>query len=405
MKDEPFEKPSADTAAGPHPHLKVLVIMPLAEQRGGSEVALLQLFQSGKELGVTWSVIFLENGPMVAQAAAYGVEARVIAAGRLREPHRVAATIIRIARILSREKFDLVLGWMAKSHLYGGPAAILARVPAIWFQLGSPDPRNWMDRVANGIRARGILTCSQAMASAQAVLNSRTPVLAVHLGVEVSRFDPGAMPPVEEVRRRLGLPVGVPIVGIVGRLQRWKGIHVLIEAMPTILREFPDARCVVVGGVHDLEPDYPAFLDQRIDALDLKQVVAMVGLQRNIPEWIQAMDVFVHASDHEPFGLVVIEGMAMGKPVIAGSGAGPAEIITPGIDGFLTPFGDAGALAEAVLRYLRNPALGRSIGDAARRRALDFSVERYTQKLVAAIRDLLGNHPASPPPSATPVPP
>lgn len=215
----------------------------------------------------------------------------------------------------------------------------------------------------------------------------------MHLGVEVSRFDPERVAAKDDARRELGLPLAVPIVGIVGRLQTWKGIHVLINAMPAILQEFPAARCVVVGGVHDLEPDYPAFLQQRIDALNLSNVVTMAGLQRNIPEWISAMDVFVHASDNEPFGLVVIEGMAMAKPIVAGSGFGPAEIITPGVDGFLTPFGDSAALADAVLRYLRDPATGRSMGQAARRRALDFSVERYAENLVSAIRELLGPTP------------
>ncbi len=373
--------------------LKVLIIMPLAEQRGGSEVALLQLLKSGQGLGVRWSVIFLEDGPMVADAAACGVQSRVVPAGRLRQPHHMLAAVLKIARILSREKFDLVFSWMTKAHLYGGPAGMLARVPAMWFQLGLPDPRGWLDRCATAIPARGILACSHATAAAQTALNPARQVRAVHLGVEVSRFDPERVAAKDDARRELGLPLAVPIVGIVGRLQTWKGIHVLINAMPAILQEFPAARCVVVGGVHDLEPDYPAFLQQRIDALNLSNVVTMAGLQRNIPEWISAMDVFVHASDNEPFGLVVIEGMAMAKPIVAGSGFGPAEIITPGVDGFLTPFGDSAALADAVLRYLRDPATGRSMGQAARRRALDFSVERYAENLVSAIRELLGPTP------------
>jgi glycosyltransferase involved in cell wall biosynthesis len=371
--------------------LRVLIVMPLGEQRGGAEMALLHLLQAGRGLGVTWSVVFLEDGPMVAQVLASDVEARVVPAGRIRQPHLAVAAVLRIARIVARERFDLVFGWMTKSHLYGGPAALLARVPAMWFQLGLPDGRGWMDRVATAIPARGILACSRATAAAQMALKPARCVRTVHLGVEILRFDPEALPAVEDARRHLGLPVAVPIVGIVGRLQRWKGIHVLVDAMPAILREFPDAHCVVVGGVHKLEPTYPAFLDQRINELGLKGFVTLAGMQANVPEWMQAMDVIVHASNHEPFGLVVIEAMAMGKPVVAGSGSGPAEIITPGTDGFLTPFGDSAALADAVLQYLRDPTLSRSMGEAARRRAVEFSVERYAENLVAALRDLLGH--------------
>ena len=95
-------------------------------------------------------------------------------------------------------------------------------------------------------------------------------------------------------------------------MQRWKGIHVLIEAMPIILKAHPDAHCVVVGGRHALEPDYPEFVQAKIGDLGLEAQVTLVGLQHNVPEWMQAMDVIVHASDHEPFGIVVIEAMALG---------------------------------------------------------------------------------------------
>ena len=85
------------------------------------------------------------------------------------------------------------------------------------------------------------------------------------------------------------------------------------------------------------------------------------------------MDIIVHASDREPFGIVVIEAMALGKPVVAGAAGGPAEVITPGVDGLLAPFGDAPALAQALLRYLDDPALAARCAQGAALRARDFS--------------------------------
>ncbi len=81
----------------------------------------------------------------------------------------------------------------------------------------------------------------------------------------------------------------------------------------------------------------------------------MAGAQTNIPEWMQAMDVMVHASDREPFGIVVLEAMALGKPLVAGAEGGPREIITEGVNGLLTPYDDAPALAQAIARYLNDP--------------------------------------------------
>ena len=347
---------------------------------------LLHLIQHGRGAGVDWLVIFLEDGPMVEQVRALGAEVRVIVSGRLREIFRYAATVRCLAALMRREQVSLVLGWMNQGQLYGSPAARLAGVTAVWYQLGIPLVPGWGDRMATRLPAAGILTCSRAGAAAQAAIAPSRPLRVVYPGVELDRFDPSSLPAPADMRRILGMPVSGPLIGIVGRLQHWKGMHVLIAAMPEILATHPDAHCVVVGGPHAPEPEYPASLTAQISTLGLEAKVTMVGLQPNVPEWMQAMDVIVHASDHEPFGIVVIEAMALGKPTIAGNTAGPTEIITDGVDGLLTPFEDAPALAHAVKRYLGDPAFAAQLGVAGRERAQEFSTARYAE---AVIRETL----------------
>jgi glycosyltransferase involved in cell wall biosynthesis len=282
---------------------------------------------------------------------------------------------------------------MGMPHLYASPAAVMAGIPALWFQLGLPDPHRKLDRLIALLPARGILACSHTVAEAQARQRPRHPTRAVHLGVELDRFDPGRLPTPREARLRLGLPPEGPLIGIVGRMQRWKGMHTLIEAMPAILRVHPDAHAVIVGGEHALEPDYPAHLRSRVDTLDLCRRVIFTGLQRNVPEWMQAMDVIVHASACEPFGIVVVEAMALGKPVVAGADGGPTEVITEGVDGLFAPYDDVEALASAILRYLDAPDFARSVGTEAARRASQFSARHFVHATVTAIRDLLENKP------------
>src|SRR5262249_34942035 len=91
---------------------------------------------------------------------------------------------------------------------------------------------------------------------------------------------------------------------------------------------------------------------------------------------------------NEPFGIVIIEAMALGKPVIASNAAGPTEIISPGIDGLLTPFGNAAELASAVLRYFDDGDFRNGVASAARRRALDFSTYLYAKRLVSALSQI-----------------
>ena len=368
--------------------MKIAIIMPLAEQRGGGELTLWHLMQHGRNAGVEWLVIFTEAGPMVAQVQGLGIETYVIEAGRLRQMHRFIATVLKVASLLRQTHAGAVFSWMSKSHLYASLAAGLAGLPAFWYQQGLPLKASRLDCAATLLPAQGVLACSVAVAKAQARLLPPRPLAVVYPGVELERFDPMLLPDPREVRRRLGLPAEGPLIGIVGRLQHWKGIHVVIEAMPQVLQRYPDAHCVVVGGRHDMEADYLPYLERRIEELGLAQSVIMAGLQRNVPEWMQAMDIFVHASDREPFGIVIIEAMALGKPVIAGDAAGPTEIITNGVHGLLTPFGDAEALAVAILRYLDDPDFAHRLGQAARERSLEFSTQRYADNFIAALTRL-----------------
>ena len=242
--------------------MKIAIVMPLAEQRGGGELMLLHLMQQGRSLGVDWLIVFLQDGPMVTQVKQLGVETRVIHSGRLRSPLRFAATVAALTRIARDEQVTLVFAWMSYAQLYAGLAARRARVPAIWYQLGIPLDRGWLDKVATRIPAQGILACSQAGAEAQAKLRPARPMRVVYPGAELERFDPAALPSPADARRRLGLPENGPLIGIVGRLQRWKGMHVLAEAMPQVLARYPDAHVVVVGGDHAFETGLPGLFDR-----------------------------------------------------------------------------------------------------------------------------------------------
>ena len=115
----------------------------------------------------------------------------------------------------------------------------------------------------------------------------------------------------------------------------------------------------------------------------------MVGMQRNVPEWMQAMDVFVHASEREPFGIVVIEAMSLGKPVVATDRADLRKSSLHGVDGQLVTWNKPDELAEAILKYLRDPEWARSVGERAKQRSQEYTMEKYAQRVGDALRKLL----------------
>lgn len=369
--------------------MKVAVIMPLAELRGGGEMMLWDLMQHGRNQGIEWLTIFLENGPMVQDFQAIGIDARVVQSGRLRELHCFIAAVGKITSMVRQEQVNVIVGWMTKAHLYGGFAAILAGLPSLWYHLAVPSNKFWMDQIATLLPACGIVTLCKVGQEAQKQIWPHRLTQLVYPGVAIDRFNPSNMPTPQQMRHKLGLPLDGPLIGIVGRLQRWKGMHVLINAMPKVLQKYPNAHCVVVGGRHNLEPDYVDYLENQIKVMELGEKVILCGLQHNVAEWIQAIDIFVHASYNEPFGIVIIEAMALGKPVVAGNLGGPTEIITPSLDGILTPYGDENTLADAILHYLNNQEFARSIGAAAQRRALSFTTQHYAENFIRAIHSLV----------------
>jgi len=146
------------------------------------------------------------------------------------------------------------------------------------------------------------------------------------------------------------LPDGMPVVMLAGRLTRWKGQLVFIEAVAKLGRN--DIRCLLVGGDQGRE-DYRRELERQANRLGVDDVVRIVDHCEDMPAAYMLTDVVVSAStDPEAFGRVVVEAQALGRPVIAADHGGARETVVEGKTGWLVPPGDADALATAIERVL-----------------------------------------------------
>lgn len=383
-----------------------VIVMPLATQRGGSEMLLMHLLRArvGTESNesaprVKYEIVFLENGPLVEKAKSMGYVVWVAPAGRLRSIFCVIRTILRLRRVLARGDIGAVLSWMPKAHLYVAPAAIMAGVPFLWWQHGITAGK-WMDRLVTFLPSKRVICCSQAAAVAQQQLFPTHATSVVYPAVELDQFRPGRMPSREEARRLLGLPQGCPIVGAVARLQSQKGIPVLLDAAAIVSRDNAQVRFVVVGGVHSLEPEHGYALKRQTERLDLSKRILFAGHQENVALWMQAMDIVVLPSiEPEGFGMVLVEAMALGKLVIATALGGPLEIIENGVNGMLVAPGDTVALASGILEYLKYDATHPQIKCAARRRAEHFDTETLAESVARELTDVVAmsgrNHQSS----------
>jgi glycosyltransferase involved in cell wall biosynthesis len=360
--------------------------MPVAIQRGGAEQLLLQLLEHGRDLGISWHVTFLEPGPLRDAVEDLGVPTQVIDIGRVRDPLRGIAGLLRLVAGMRARQPDVVLAWMTKAHLYSGTAAALTRTPALRLQHGYPD-RGRIDRLADRIPTRGVVVPSRTVAQAQRAVTPCQRIWVAFPGVSSVQAESGDDESPTVLRARYGIPNDAPLVVIVARLQRWKGVHVVVQAVPQLLATRPDLHLVVVGGEHPLEPAYRADLEGMTRALRVDQNVHFTGHQPRPRAWMAAANVVVHASSNEPFGIVVLEALASGSPLVATAGGGPSEIITDGVDGLLVPFGDVPALAASVGRLLADAGLCCRLAAAGRARAAEFTPLQFAQAVADAVRE------------------
>jgi glycosyltransferase involved in cell wall biosynthesis len=361
--------------------------MPLAEQRGGAELALMH-FLSGIDPAQRHCIqlCFLEAGPMLEGVQALGYRCTLVKAGRLRQPLSLWRTIRALRRWLLTTRVQVALSWMSKAHLYVGPAAFAAGVPAVWWQHGLPTRRS-IDQFATLLPARRILACSEAAARAQRALwrNRLAPVV-VHPPVDMdsfARLEASAL-----THAALGWPQDATVVGIVARLQRWKGVHLLIEAVGALLPAHPGLRLLVVGGTHALEPDYPQELRSLCERIGLQSRVSFLGQRSDVPQCMALMDIVVNASHGEPFGMTIIEAMALGKAVVAPRAEGPLEIVTHDIDGVLFDPGSTGGLRQILESLLVDSAYRARLGAAASQRAQQFGIPQFVAGVTDAVAEV-----------------
>jgi glycosyltransferase involved in cell wall biosynthesis len=338
-------------------------------------------------------VIAADEGPLLAAAQALGVQARTLAfpdsiarigdsavtgwgggASLLKE---ICVSVPEVARYISRLRRELVASGADlidtngfKMHLLG----LWARprgVPVIWHVRDYVSSRPMMARILP-IHAR---RCAAAIANSKSVagdLRSLCPSLSVYMvynAVDLDCFAPAG--PEADLDGLAGMHAADPgtiRIGMVATMARWKGHEVFLRAL-SLLPAHMRVRGYIIGG-----PVYQP-LDCQRSLEELRALAARIGVAHRVgftgfihdpAPAIRALDIAVHAStEPEPFGRVIVEAMACGKPVIASAAGGASEIITDGVNALAHPPGDAQALARQIQHLADSPELRKQLGGAA----------------------------------------
>jgi len=187
----------------------------------------------------------------------------------------------------------------------------------------------------------------------------------IYDGVDVKSFTGRIRRGPASVRREFGVRDSEPLIGIVGNIKPWKGHAVVIDAVSLLKAKYDNMRCVLIGDPAE-NPGYFESLKNAVISQELVKNVLFVGFRDDVPELMRALDIVLHASiEPEPFGRVILEGMALGRTMVATNIGGPAEMIEDGVSGFLVPPNDPEALAQKIDYLLEHPERRDETGRAA----------------------------------------
>lgn len=206
-------------------------------------------------------------------------------------------------------------------------------------------------------------------------------------GLDLSVYRPRA--PAPGLRAELGIGDHEPVITLVGGMVDWKGQDILLAAAPAILAAFPQAHILLVGGAYGKENTFAAQIAAAAADPALRGRVRLLGMRQDIPDILSISDVVLHTSTKpEPFGRTFLEGMALGKAVIASNEGGPLDVIEHGVDGLLIAPREPATLAAAVKRLLGDREFAAALGAKAALKAQAFSIEHHTALITAVLRQV-----------------
>jgi glycosyltransferase involved in cell wall biosynthesis len=401
-----------------------IVFLSPTGQTGGAEAALHELLAGLRESHPSWSLrlIVASDGPLVARVEALGVPVQILpfpaslarlgdwGLGRgwwrrlifLTRCVGVALPVVGYARrlrnLLRAEAPEVIHTNGLKMHVLG--AWVRPRGSAVlWHLHDYAGRRPFTARLLRRYAYR----CSAVVANSRSVAEDVRQVcgraIAIHPvwnAVDLERFSPGG--PRLDLDAVSGLPLadGVLRVGLVATFARWKGHETFLKALAALPPALPVRGYIVGGPVYETSGSQVSIAELRglVSALGLDSRVGFTGFVQDSATAMRALDIVVHAStDPEPFGLVIAEAMACGKPVVASRAGGAMELTEPGVNALGYEPGDAAALARRIEELARDAGLRQRLGSAGRSTAeRSFNRRRMANELTPIYQSLVSAH-------------
>lgn len=367
---------------------KILYVSPNS-LLGGGEINQMLLMSNVDEHAFDVEAVVSAEGPYAEELRRRNIAVTVIPMEPVRLRSRKApspAAAFRLFRHVRRLAADLIHSSSLPEDHHSAAAGLMARVPVIHDAQTIIHRRMPFDRWRAASSAR-VICISRAIQSSLA----RAGLPTHNTEIIYSGMDPLISETADRLKIRSEFSLeNRDVVGIASRLSPEKGQEHFLRAAASVMDRFPNARFLIAGSAMYAPDGYDAYLEQLAGKLGLADRVIFTGFRRDALDVIHATDVFVCAADEEALGRVVLEAMALGKPVIATDAGGPRETIEDGTTGLLVPPKDFRSLAEAMARLLSDMSAAREMGARGKRRAADlYTLTQNVEKVQQLYHEVL----------------
>lgn len=304
--------------------------------------------------------------------------------------------LFTLFKILRKERPDIVHTHTSKAGFLGRFASFLARVPII---IHTPHGHVFhsyfgptltkifviAEKISSLITDKIItLTNRERDEHIERRIAPLNKFITIHSGVDLDRFM-NLNIDIKKKKKELNIPQDFYVIGTVGRLVPIKGHKYLVSAAEMIIKEFPKTVFVIVGDGF-LKP----ILERHAEALGIRKNIVFTGWRKDVPEILYLFDVLVFPSLNEGMGRVMIEGMSLGKPIVASNVGGIRDLIEDGKNGLLVPPRDSNALRKAISRLIRNKKLAEGLGKIGKMEVYpDFDASTMVKKIDNLYESLL----------------
>ncbi len=378
---------------------KVLHIITRLDKGGSSENTLLTASGLDKErfdVTLVFGKTKDPDGQVRRALSDNGINYRVVPRlVRQLDPWSDLTAFLRLYAIIKRGDFDIVHTHTSKAGILGRWAAKLAGVKVIihtphghiFYGYFGP-VRNWLfimlERFTAHITDR-IITLTQRGKDEHVKfgISKADKFVSIYSGVELEKFINSNYDPAQ-ARESLGIPPNGPVIGTITRLEPVKGNMYFIEAIPQVIKIFPDLKVIITG-----DGAQKRAMENKIKELSLSRNVILRGATNDAPGALSALDIFVLPSLNEGMGRCLLEAMALSKPIIATDVGGVSEIVENGVNGILVPPKDPDALAQAIISLLGNKARAGEMGKSGKGKLNRFfSAQAMVEKIEALYEEL-----------------